>query len=331
MAHRRIAYAALLGLAVLFQIFFRFYLSTFTLVLVLALPLLSAALSLPAALGCALTLTPAAPAAARGEEAAFALSLSAPLPLPRVKGRLAWENQLTGEGGRLSWSPGPGEGAGQVSVPAGHCGRLVCRVERAWTCDLLGLLPIPLKRPAPAAVLSLPAAVELEVPEGLLGGPGGGTTLKPRPGGGPGEDYDLRDYRPGDPMRSVHWKLSSKRDELVVKEVLEPQRAALVLTYDHFGPPEVLDETFAKLCALSRWLLSRGRPHHIRWAVPGGGTAGRPVDGEGALLSCLELAFSTPAPETGPSILDLPLRLPGETGRVRHIHVTPAGLEGGGL
>ena len=38
MAHRRIAYAALLGLAVLFQIFFRFYLSTFTLVLVVLLP-----------------------------------------------------------------------------------------------------------------------------------------------------------------------------------------------------------------------------------------------------------------------------------------------------
>ena len=38
MAYRRIAYAALLGGAVLFQIVFRFYLSTFTLALVLLLP-----------------------------------------------------------------------------------------------------------------------------------------------------------------------------------------------------------------------------------------------------------------------------------------------------
>ena len=37
MAYRRIAYAALLGGAVLFQIVFRFYLSTFTLALVLLL------------------------------------------------------------------------------------------------------------------------------------------------------------------------------------------------------------------------------------------------------------------------------------------------------
>ena len=120
----------------------------------------------------------------------------------------------------------------------------------------------------------------------------------------------------------------------MVRETLEPHRAALVLTFDRFGAPEVLDETFARLCALSRWLLERQRPHHIRWAGPGGtGTEGRPVDrdSEAALLSCLALAFSAPAPEAGASMLDLPLRLPGEGGRVRRIHVTASGLEGGGL
>ena len=334
MARRRIAYAALLGLAVLFQIFFRFYLSTFTLVLVVLLPVLAAALSLPAALGCAITLSPAAPTVIRGGEASFRLTLECrtPFPLPRVKVRLRWENRLTGEGDALSWAPAPGQTAGELTVPAAHCGCLVCRAEGAWTCDLLGLFPIPLRKPAPAEVLSLPRQVELEVPPGLLSGRSEGAALRPRPGGGPGEDYDLRGYRPGDPLRSVHWKLSSKRDELVVKEILEPHRAALVLTFDRFGAPEVLDETFARLCALSRWLLERQRPHHIRWAGPGGtGTEGRPVDSEAALLSCLALAFSAPAPEAGASMLDLPLRLPGEGGRVRRIHVTASGLEGGGL
>ena len=153
---------------------------------------------------------------------------------------------------------------------------------------------------------------------------------RPRPGGGPGEDYDLRDYRPGDPLRSVHWKLSSKRDELVVRETLEPRQTTLVLTYDHFGAPAALDQTFARLCALSWALLERGRPHHIQWASPtGGGVEGRLVDSERALLACLELAFSRPAPAEGRSILDTALRLPGRAGPLRHIHVTPTGLEGG--
>ena len=334
MAYRRIAYAALLGGAVLFQIVFRFYLSTFTLALVLLLPLLSVLLSLPSVLGCTLLLTPAAPTVVQGEDAVFQVRLRSRtrLPRPRLQARLHWSNQLTGAGGRVRWEPvrtAPGAPP-TLELTTPHCGRLVCRAERAWTCDLLGLFPLPIPTGRPAAVLILPPDMEQALPERLLGGGPGGGALLPRPGGGPGEDYDLRDYRPGDPLRSVHWKLSSKRDELVVRETLEPRQTTLVLTYDHFGAPAALDQTFARLCALSRALLERGRPHHIQWACPtGGGVEGRLVDSERALLACLELAFSRPAPAEGRSILDTALRLPGRAGPLRHIHVTPTGLEGG--
>ena len=142
MARRRIAYAALLGLAVLFQIFFRFYLSTFTLVLVVLLPVLAAALSLPAALGCTLTLSPAAPTVIRGGEASFRLTLDCrtPFPLPRVKVRLRWENRLTGEGDALSWAPAPGETAGELTVPAATAaawcaGRRGRGLVICWACS----------------------------------------------------------------------------------------------------------------------------------------------------------------------------------------------------
>ena len=100
MAYRRIAYAALLGGAVLFQIVFRFYLSTFTLALVLLLPLLSVLLSLPSVLGCTLLLTSAAPTVVQGEDAVFQVRLRSRtrLPLPRLQARLHWSNQLTGAG-----------------------------------------------------------------------------------------------------------------------------------------------------------------------------------------------------------------------------------------
>lgn len=268
MAYRRIAYAALLGGAVLFQIVFRFYLSTFTLALVLLLPLLSVLLSLPSVLGCTLLLTSAAPTVVQGEDAVFQVRLRSRtrLPLPRLQARLHWSNQLTGAGGRVRWEPvrtAPGAPP-TLELATPHCGRLICRAERAWTCDLLGLFPLPIPTGRPAAVLILPPDMEQALPERLLGGGPGGGALLPRPGGGPGEDYDLRDYRPGDPLRSVHWKLSSKRDELVVRETLEPRQTTLVLTYDHFGAPAALDQTFARLCALSRALLERGRPHHIQ-------------------------------------------------------------------
>ena len=96
------------------------------------------------------------------------------------------------------------------------------------------------------------------------------------------------------------------------------------------GAAAALDQAFARRCALSVALVGRGRPHHIQWASPtGGGVEGRLVDSGRALLACLELAFSRPAPAEGRSILDTALRLPGRAGPLRHIHVTPTGLEGG--
>ena len=328
---RRIFYALLLLGAVLFQIVFRFYLATYLLVLVILLPLLSLLLALPGLRRTTLTVSAAAPTAAREESLQFTLTLTHPplLPLLRPMARVEWVNQLTGETGRTKLALSPLQPS-VLTLPAPHCGRVVCRVAWARRCDLLGLFPLPVKKGPEGAVLVLPASLEVEHDPSLAGGHNEGTVLKPRPGGGPGEDYDLRAYRAGDPLRSVHWKLSSKWDELVVRETLEPQQAAIVVTYDHFGAPEVLDRTFAQLCALSRWLLSQDKPHHIQWAAPlTGAPEDRAVDGERSLLACLEVAFSTPAPQSGRSILDGALKAPGGAGKVRHLHVTPDGVEGG--
>lgn len=331
MAARRILYAVLVGMAVLFQIFFRFYLSTFVLVLILVLPILSLLLALPGWMGSMASAVPEASLVTVGGSARFRIILyhSSFLPLIRPRVRLGWTNQLTGESGESKLTLTARKPA-ELTVPAAHCGRLVCRVEGAVCCDLLGLFPLPVRKGPERAVLILPVHLELEGKEELAAGENAGTVLRPRPGGGPGEDYDLREYRVGDPLRSVHWKLSSKKDELVVRETLEPQQAAIVVTYDHFGPTEDLDRTFAQLWALSRWLLQQDRPHHIQWASPLTGVAeDRVVDSPNALLSCLDGAFSTPAPLEGRSILDGALRLPGG-GKVRHLHVTPEGVEGGG-
>ena len=329
MVRRWIGYAALVGGAVLFQIFFRFHLSTFTLALVLVLPLLSAVLSLPAALGCALKPAPSLPRAVQGSQGSFRLRAAnrAGLPLPGLRVRLSWHNQLTGEAGEAVCScPFPGRGASaEVPLALPHCGRVGCRA-RGRALDLLGLIPLPLRMSGEAALLVLPREMDCPLPPELALEQRRGAALRPRPGGGPGEDYDLRDYRPGDPMKNIHWKLSSKRDELVVRETLEPRYAQVVLTYDHFGPPEALDRAFARLAALSRALLEQERPHQIRWAHPVTGQVyARGVDSPDSLTACLEAAFSLPAPAEGRSILDGALRAPGGDGPPLHFHVAPAG------
>ena len=204
MAGRRILYAVLVGAAVLFQIFFRFYLSTFVLVLILVLPILSLLLALPGWMGSMASVVPQAPLITVGGSARFGVLLyhSSFLPLIRPRIRLHWTNQLTGESGESKITVTARKPA-ELTVAANHCGRLVCQVEKAVCCDLLGLFPLPVRKGPERAVLILPAQLELEGKEELAAGENAGTVLRPRPGGGPGEDYDLREYRVGDPLRSV--------------------------------------------------------------------------------------------------------------------------------
>lgn len=38
------------------------------------------------------------------------------------------------------------------------------------------------------------------------------------PGDDPGETYDIREYRSGDSIRQIHWKLSGKLDDIMIRE-----------------------------------------------------------------------------------------------------------------
>ena len=116
----------------------------------------------------------------------------------------------------------------------------------------------------------------------------------------------------------------------MVRETLEPRQAEVILTYDHFGSPEELDQVFDRLAALSRLLLDKGRTHHIQWAAPASGeVTDRDVDSERTLLACLDIAFSMQAPPAGRSILDEALKVPVSAGPPLHFHVTAQDVKGG--
>ena len=53
-----------------------------------------------------------------------------------------------------------------------------------------------------------------------------------RPGDDPSEVFDLREYVPGDKLNRIHWKLSSKKDEFIVKEFSLPIDVPCVVFLD---------------------------------------------------------------------------------------------------
>lgn len=53
-----------------------------------------------------------------------------------------------------------------------------------------------------------------------------------RPGYDPSELFDVREFQNGDRLQSVHWKLSARTDELMVKENSLPKACAVAIVAD---------------------------------------------------------------------------------------------------
>lgn len=323
MVLRRILYGLLLVAALLFQITNNNYLAHFLLALTVALPILSLALSLPGMLGCRLVLSAAPAVADRNELREWSVSMDAPagLPLARVTVRLTAQNLFTGETARhrLRLNGVTPRTPIKMTVRTGHCGLLELRADKLRVYDYLGLFSIRPARAQPARLLCRPIPLD-PGPVNIPDVPSGRAAPHNAVRRGPGEDYDLRDYRPGDLMRSVHWKLSSKWDELIVREPAETMIPLPLLTFDRFGAPDRLDHVLDQLLGHSRAMLAVQRPHAVLW-LDGDEPRLYPVSDEKELRECLLAILSTPAPLSG-TALDSRPELLQNLGPVFRIHIT---------
>lgn len=324
MLRARLLYTAALLAAFLFHVFNISYIAWFLWMLTLFLPLLALALSLPAMLSCHIVIMPEAYTVQRGEKAGWNIELRNRFKLP--VSHMTWvfksTNCLTGlqYAEKMVLDGREPESVLWQQAETSHCGRLECHIEHIRVCDCLGLFAI--RRPSvEASIVSVPLAVPVKPLPGMAEN-ADGYVLRHRCGGRPGEDYDLRAYRPGDPIRSIHWKLSSKREELIVKETLEMQNTPFLLTFDHFGTADDMDQVLDKMDGYCRLLLKKKHVFCIQWLHPiNGQLRSIQIADECGREAFLAAALADPAPEAGRSILESSLCVQGWD-NVRHFHIT---------
>lgn len=292
----------LLGLAgaLVFHIYYFGWYSWFVLVLAVALPWFSLLVSLLAMLRTRLRMD--APALLTRNEAAY-VTLRAGngfLPQPLCRFRLTITAVMTGERRSLRQST-QSQGSWYVPLDTSHAGAYLCQVEKARVYDYLGLFRLPVRAPAPVETVIRPVPREpARLPNlrhFLV------RQLKPKPGGGFSEEHELRDYRPGDSMREIHWKLSVKTDRTIVREAQEPVRGLTLLTFDLRGTPGRVDATLEELLWLSQWLLDHDTPHQILWIDPTDcETATAPLEAPADLEALLSRLLRTPLRPDTPSL-----------------------------
>lgn len=215
MLKNRLIYLLVLLLLVLFRIAYTGYVAGMLLVIALILPVFSWLISLPGALCTQISLS-VPDQVIRGSEATITLSLrqSRLFATGPVRGKLKTKSVVSGE---VSYAKLKGVYGG-FPLNTDHCCVYQCSFKRFRVLDLMGLLPMPTRRPEGAAITVLPFPQEPpEHPDWA-----GTSTLVAKPFSGGENPYDLRDYRTGDTLKAIHWKKSAALDKTVVRDTLEP-------------------------------------------------------------------------------------------------------------
>lgn len=297
MIRRWVAYLLILALAVIFYILFIGYFSYFTLIFVAAFPLFSLLFSLPAMWSVQVELEAEKFQQERGTLAAVAVGLYSPLRLPIYRGRLVlqMENRMTGEAEqRVLRMPVYGRGIRSKQVfQLTHCGVVQWTVKRMWVYDLLGLFAIPRWTKSIASVVSSPKPYETAVDPELL------ESVR-REGNGWEENcanMEIREYRPPDSPRLVHWKLSARLDDLMVRADDRGEGLGMTRLYPVWDQKaEATDRMLDRLTSLSGFLLDRQLPHEICWE-DGQEVRRIRIRNEEDLPSALPQLLSIPLPE----------------------------------
>ena len=255
----RLAYLTALLFAAVLHLFYAGTVSFYILLLILCLPALSLLASIPLFVRARVALSTGA-SVPIGTPASLRLTVDSRcfLPTAHVHVRLEGVNLLTG----VKYPPqrigfdGARHEVCTVELPTGHCGalRLVCR--RALVSDYLGLFALPVRRPEPVTVCVLPSEEKPDDVPAFIDSLS--KRMRPKRGGGFAEDHELRPYRDGDSVGSIHWKLSGKLDELIIREPMEVQQQLVLCTLDLYGTPDQLDVTLQRFSYLMRRLIEAG-------------------------------------------------------------------------
>ena len=156
-------------------------------------------------------------------------------------------------------------GVTEIPVDTSHCGVYSYRVNKLLIYDLFGFFKFSkrLNKDIEFVVRPVP-----EMPDYVPDVYGFKAKHLRKSGKSNSEIYDIREYQLGDPIKTIHWKMSAKKGRTLVKEPLEEygghSRVVLRLTDDR----ATLDRHLGEVLFTSRFYLDHDTAHIIRVIPP---------------------------------------------------------------
>ncbi len=154
-----------------------------------------------------------------------------------LKGALQVDNLYSGERGkikiRLACLPGKTAEAEYLAENT-CCGKVRCSIEKIGLTDIFDFTDVRIKKKAAVNYTVLPELFDMfiDYDQGESRLDDCLTYSQEKKGQDMSEVFQIREYVPGDSIRHIHWKLSSKLDTLLVKESALPVDKSLAVFWD---------------------------------------------------------------------------------------------------
>ncbi|MCM1284211.1 MAG: DUF58 domain-containing protein [Muribaculaceae bacterium] len=210
----------------------------------------------------------------RGGEAVMRLEVENKrrLPLMKVRYRIRYSSSFF-SGRKRRWYSGgvipSGTHSYRAAVRLAAAGNYTVVLERIRVYDLTGIFYRNLRMKKSAGILVLPEVtdVSLRITENLRSFFGDSDVYDDfRPGNDRSEIFDIREFREGDKIQSIHWKLSAKSEELVVREDSQPLACPVVVLLEDYGLAGRDAEAFlSAMASLVFSLMDNACPHYLSW------------------------------------------------------------------
>ena len=271
MAKRRILYGIILSGAIITYFFLADYLSYYLLLFVLCLPPLSFLFLVLNGWHCSIVLAPLESSVSRDSKITVTVSVKGRFRfyVPQIHLCLLLQNQRTGQCRKEQVSFSGNSPHGTLFLSSAFCGHIFMKITKAAVTDPFGLFSFsPNVSVTSSSIFVLPKIQSAAIPDASpsVSSPDSDIFSKEKPGDDPSELFDIRPYREGDRLSRIHFKLSSKYEETMVKEMSLPISVGTLLLLEQNGSTSENERLLDITASLSFSLTQQNFHHRICWS-----------------------------------------------------------------
>lgn len=195
------------------------------------------------------------------------------IPVSNILCKVKATNRLTGNENisllKLSAAAGE-ETKVRFEICSEYCGYLILETEKCCLLDWFGFLPVLCPAYAAAKISVLPDTFVPGISLSLsaTAKTDADSWSQTQKGNDMTEVFALRDYVPGDSLKQIHWKLSSKKQQLIVREPSLPVEKSLLIFWDKntkSASAKEMDAMAECMVSVCQELLNQGITYTIGW------------------------------------------------------------------